>query len=407
MKTIYRGVPVALIAFLSTGLPIGAAQYSFGEFSAPLMDEFGWTQTQLNMGLSMSIVSGLTAPIAGKLSDKIGLRPIMVFSIMLISAGFIFRPLISNLYHWYLLNALVYAGFPGATILPSGKLVAAWYPSIRGRMMGAVTAGNNFGGIIMPPLAAIIIANINWQAAYIVFAIVMAILGIFAFFIVSEDPDLIRHEMKKAGKNVSSNMNDINSGITLKQSISSKNFWLTMFALTAATFTYQGVLTQLRQHFEENGFTAVAATTGLTTIAFMGIGSKLFFGRISEKITAKYATIISVTLQIVGVCIFAITDDTALMWVGILVFGSGFGGLGALIVLMVQETFGLIEFTSIMGIMQLAMVISSAGGPIIAGMAYDNTGSFDLAFLLITIIFFMGIVALSMVKGKTLPKINI
>ena len=400
MKTIYRGVPVALIAFLSTGLPIGTAQYSFGEFAAPLMDEFGWTQTQLNMGLSMSIVSGLTAPIAGKLSDKIGLRPVMVFSIILISAGFLFRPLISNLFHWYLLNALVYAGFPGATVLPSGKLVAAWFPSIRGRMMGAVTAGNNFGGITMPPLAAIIIANLNWQSAYIVFAIVMVILAIFAYFIVTDDPDIIRHEMKKAGKNISSDMNGIKSGTTLKQSISSKNFWLIMFALTAATFTYQGVLTQLRQHFEENGFTAVAATTGLTTIAFMGIGSKLFFGRISEKITAKYATIISVALQIIGVCLFAMTDDTTIMWIGIFVFGSGFGGLGALIVLLVQETFGLIEFASIMGIMQLAMVISSTGGPIIAGMTHDNTGSYDLAFILIAIIFFIGLVTLFLVKGR-------
>jgi MFS family permease len=324
----------------------------------------------------------------------------MVFSIILISAGFLFRPLISNLYHWYLLNALVYAGFPGATVLPSGKLVAAWFPSIRGRMMGAVTAGNNFGGITMPPLAAIIIANLNWQSAYIVFAIVMAILAIFAYFIVTEDPDIIRHEMKKTGKNISSNMDSIKSGTTLKQSIYSKNFWLIMFALTAATFTYQGVLTQLRQHFEENGFTSVAATTGLTTIAFMGIGSKLFFGRISEKITAKYATIISVALQIIGVCLFAMTDDTTIMWVGIFVFGSGFGGLGALIVLLVQETFGLIEFASIMGIMQLAMVISSTGGPIIAGMAHDNTGSFDLAFILIAIIFFMGLVTLILVKGK-------
>ena len=173
-----------------------------------------------------------------------------------------------------------------------------------------------------------------------------------------------------------------------------------MFALTAATFTYQGVLTQLRQHFEENGFTAVAATTGLTTIAFMGIGSKLFFGRISEKITAKYATIISVALQIIGVCLFAMTDDTTIMWIGIFVFGSGFGGLGALIVLLVQETFGLIEFASIMGIMQLAMVISSTGGPIIAGMTHDNTGSYDLAFILIAIIFFIGLVTLFLVKGR-------
>ena len=51
-------------------------------------------------------------------------------------------------------------------------------------------------------------------------------------------------------------------------------FWLTLIGLVAATFTYQGVLTQLRQHFGENGFAPAAATSAVTFIATMGIASK-------------------------------------------------------------------------------------------------------------------------------------
>jgi len=46
---IYRGYPIALVVFLSTGFSVGMTQYSFGEFSGPLRDQFGWTQTQLNL----------------------------------------------------------------------------------------------------------------------------------------------------------------------------------------------------------------------------------------------------------------------------------------------------------------------------------------------------------------------
>ena len=55
----YRGYPIAVVAFLSTGLTIGTSQYAFGEFAAPLREAFGWSQTALNLSLSLAVVSGL------------------------------------------------------------------------------------------------------------------------------------------------------------------------------------------------------------------------------------------------------------------------------------------------------------------------------------------------------------
>ena len=99
MKNIYRGLPIAIIAFLSTGLPIGMAQYSFGEFSFPLINEFGWSQTELNLGLSMAFISSIIAPFLGRISDKIGIKPVMIVSMIMIALGFGLRPLISELWH--------------------------------------------------------------------------------------------------------------------------------------------------------------------------------------------------------------------------------------------------------------------------------------------------------------------
>lgn len=171
-----------------------------------------------------------------------------------------------------------------------------------------------------------------------------------------------------------------------------------MIGLVAATFTYQGVLTQLRQHFEESGFAPAVATTAVSIIAGMGIFSKLAFGRASEKITARVATIISVSLQAAGVFIIASADAAPLLWVGIFVFGTGFGGLGALIVLVVQEAFGMKEFGGIMGLMQVGMIASSAGAPYMAGKIHDATDSFDVSFFVIVAIFLLGIVALALAR---------
>ena len=400
LRQIYRGYPIAIVVFLSTGLSVGMTQYAFGEFAGPLKEQFGWSQTQLNLSLAFSFISGLCAPFVGTLSDRIGIRPVMFGSILIIAIGFLMRPFITELWHWYLFSALVYTGFPGATVLPGGKMVGLWFPRTRGRMMGAVMAGNNFGGITMPPLAAAIIVVFNWQTAYVVFGVIMGALAVMALFVIVEDEKKVESEMKRTGRGDQAQIARAaaQAGVTLKQALRNRNFWLVTVGLVAATFTYQGVLTQLRQHFEESGFTPAMATTAVSTIAGMGIFSKLAFGRASEKITARIATILSIGLQMVGVLIIAQVDASHLLWLGIFVFGLGFGGLGALALLVVQEIFGMKEFGGIMGIMQVGMIASGTGAPMMAGAIHDSSGSFDSAFLIVAAIFVVGIAALALAR---------
>ena len=400
LRQIYRGYPIAMVVFLSTGLSVGMTQYAFGEFAGPLKEQFGWSQTQLNLSLAFSFISGLCAPFVGILSDRIGIRPVMFGSILIIAIGFLMRPFITELWHWYLFSALVYTGFPGATVLPGGKMVGLWFPKTRGRMMGAVMAGNNFGGITMPPLAAAIIVVFSWQTAYVVFGVIMGALAVMALFVIVEDEKKVESEMKRTGRGDQAQMARAaaQAGVSLRQALRNRTFWLVTIGLVAATFTYQGVLTQLRQHFEESGFTPAMATTAVSTIAGMGIFSKLAFGRASEKITARIATILSIALQMVGVLIIAQVDASHLLWLGIFVFGLGFGGLGALALLVVQEMFGMKEFGGIMGIMQVGMIASGTGAPMMAGAIHDSSGSFDTAFLIVAAIFIVGIAALALAR---------
>ncbi len=390
--TIYRGVPVALVVFLSTGLTIGTSQYAFGEFAAPLRAQFGWTQTQLNLALTLALVSGIVAPLAGRASDRWGVRPVTTISLFLIAGGFLLRTQMTALWHWYLSSVLIYAGFPGATALPTGKLVGLWFPDTRGRVTGAVAAGNNFGGLTMAPLAALVLATGGWQAGYLVFGTIMLLLAAAAWITIREDPALVSRAMAAAGRGHAAAAHHLaRSGATLRQALRTRRFWLVLGGLVGGNFTYQGVLTQLRQHFEESGFAAPAATAGLVLIAVMGIGSKLAFGRASERWTARWACVVSIGLQAAGLTIIALAPGVPGTWVGIVVFATGFGGFGALLVLVVQEAFGMRQFGSIFGLMQTAWIVALAGAPALAGLLHDRTGSFDLAFLLIVAIFLLAI----------------
>lgn len=398
-RGIFHGYYVAVVVFLSTGLSIGMAQYAFGEFSGPLQEEFGWSQTEINLSLSFAFVSGLAAPFIGRMSDRYGTRPVMFWSLVMISVGFALRPLISELWHWYLFSALVYIGFPGSTVMPAGKMVGIWFPETRGTVMGAVTAGNNFGGVTMPHLASGIIAIASWQWSYIGFAAIMAALAAVSLVVIRESPEAVEQERIRTGRGpLKDGGSSARAGMSLNSAVSTTSFWLVLFGLTAAMFTYQGVLTQLRQHFGENGFEPALATSAVTIIAAMGIGSKLAFGRATEKFSARRATALSVAFQAGGVALMITPGNAAVMWAGIIVFGLGFGGLGALIVLVVQQTFGLREFGSIMGVFQMASIVSISGGPLLAGAIHDRNGSYDAAFGIIIGIFVLGAVTLMLAR---------
>ena len=274
-------------------------------------------------------------------------------SVALISAGLLLRPLISELWHWYFFHALVFAGMPGATVLASGKVVGMWFPITRGRMMGVVTAGNNFGGLTMVPLAALVLAIAGWEWAYLTFGIIMALVAVAALLIIPGPAgrrggrgaaDRQAEHAHRRGEVGRPDRTDPETGHEDPQ----LHTWVTL-GLTAASFTYQGILTQIVPHLENEGFSTTAAAAALTLVAAMGIGSKLSFGRLSESISARRAAVISVAFQAIGVGLMIAPGGSLVLWSGVFVFGLGYGGLGAMIVLSVSEAFGLYAFGAIMG----------------------------------------------------------
>ncbi|MBT5828648.1 MAG: MFS transporter, partial [Candidatus Latescibacteria bacterium] len=138
-KGIYRGWYIAGVSAISIGAVLGTAQFAFSLFILPLEEAFGWSRTQVNGALTCGVVSGLLSPFIGNLMDRVGAKWTMVGSIVLVAIAFFLRAIMTDLWQFYLFSALMFAGMPGATMMPAGRLVNIWFPRIRGRMMGFVT----------------------------------------------------------------------------------------------------------------------------------------------------------------------------------------------------------------------------------------------------------------------------
>ncbi|MBT4141044.1 MAG: MFS transporter, partial [Candidatus Latescibacteria bacterium] len=291
----------------------------------------------------------------------------------------------TDLWQFYLFSALMFAGMPGATMMPAGRLVNIWFPRIRGRMMGFVTAGNNFGSMIAIPIVASLITMMGWRGTFVVIAIGLVGMAILVALVIRDgDEDVIQEKNKRWSPSESDSLETLSTqeGLTVSEATRTSAFWFLVVGMTLQQFLRTSVVSQMVPHLQQVGFGLAAASGAMMLLAFFGMSSKIIFGRLSETITARLAFVVIVILQGIGLTILIVSGGSAATWGGIVVLGLGMGGVGALTPLVIADMFGLRQFGSIMGLTRMPIIIPVFIGPIMAGMIFDSTGDYSLMFLI-------------------------
>ena len=387
---IYHGWIIAIVSFLAVGGSIGFAQFGFGLFIVPLEREFDWSRTQINFALMLGIVVHICSPLVGRTVDMFGSRYVMAISLAVIALGFFLRSAMTDLWQFYVFSTLIFLGGPGAAMLPAGRLVGLWFPSTRGRMMGFVTAGNNFGGLVAIPVLTLIISTGGWRTAFFATGVMLVVLSVIAYVFVKDKPYEVQREIGKRWTPsgiTSQAIGKAITGLSVGEALRTRAFWLIGSGMTLQQFVRTTLVTQLAAHLADVGLSATQIGVSLSVLAFFGITSKIIFGRLSEITTARWAYTLVIGIQILGIGSFLFLSGTNFipLFLSLAVFGLGMGGIGTLGPLAVTEMFGLKNFGSISGFIRQGVIIPGVVGPLLAGAVYDRTGTYDLAFQIILI----------------------
>ncbi len=249
--------------------------------------------------MTFGVVSGLLSPFVGNLMDRIGARWTMAGSIAIVAIAFLLRASMTELWQFYLYSAVMFAGTPGATMMPAGRLVNTWFPRIRGRMMGLVTAGNNFGSMLAIPIVAALITTVGWRWTFVVLAS-----GLLGFVVLSilvirdRDADVLKEQGKRWAPSESDSRQQLKTseGLVLSEALRTSTFWFLVVGMTLQQFVRTGVVSQMVPHLQQIGFSLAAASGAMMLLAFFAMTSKLIFGRLSETITARLAYVVILIL---------------------------------------------------------------------------------------------------------------
>ncbi len=388
----HYGWVIAGVLFVCFTLTVGMLQYSYGVFVAPLEEEFGWTRAEVNVSLSFFAMTGLLAPVAGPILDRFGSSRVMMFSYLILALSFIPRPWMTELWEFYALNILMYAGMPGAIMLPVGKLIGIWFTEARGRAVGITAMGANFGGFIFSAQTRTLIDLTDWRATYFIFGVTIALLIPLIGLTIRETP---RRRMDMQQEQDPETSSVLAVGMAARDAIRTRAFLLITAGLLLATIPYQSVLTQIIPHLEAEGMTSTNAAWVLSVLAIFGMVGKVLLGWLSDIIAARKVFVGSLLLQALGLVILINGGTSIYVWLLFVpIFGVAFGGMGSLMTLLPLETFGIRAFASIFGLLSLLILPTALIGPPLTGYAFDVTGSYTIAFYVIAALLVIGSIAL-------------
>jgi MFS family permease len=387
---------------LNTG---GMGFYCFPVFVQSLIDEFGWSMTQISGAAALwAIVYGVSGPVIGILIARFGVMKTMLGAAVISSLTLLGYASIHAL--WMLYAIMLGAGFAvaGTTLVPAQTAITNWFNKYRGRAMSLMMLGIGSGGFLLPPFNEFLIRTLGWRRTWLVaFGITwVLVIPLIVVFVRSKPSELGLLPDGGAGREDSTS--DV-SGLPFRQAVASITFWLIF-----ATYVLQLLgLSAMNFHFvpfliQEAHFSPQQAATFLGFTVLLSIPGRLLFGWMADRISPAVVLGIVGVLLVCGPTLLEVLfvrmglDKVNLLWLYTVPYGLGIAGNAVVLPILVSRCFGVLHFSKIMGLVMSGFAIGVVVGIPGAGKIFDLTGSYEIAFFACIVVFALSSVLVMTIK---------
>jgi len=375
---------------------------TFGIFFNPLLIEFGWTRAMISGAFSLSfLILGFISIIVGGLNDRLGPRMIMVVCGLFLGSGYLLMSQINTIWQLYLFyGVIVGIGMSGMDVL-SLSTIARWFVRRRGMMSGIVKAGAGIGMVIMPPIANWLISSYGWRTSYFIIGIIALALVILVAQFLRRDPAQMGQLPDGEEKVNIGCLNSADGGFSFQKAIHTRQFWMLCVIFLVVAFCVEAIIVHIVPHATDLGISAVSAANILAVIGGVSIIGRFIMGSAGDKAGNRLAIIVCFLILLVSLLWMLVAKELWMLYLFACVYGFAHGGFFALISPSVAEFFGLSSHGAILGAVFCPTTIGGAIGPVLAGHIFDVTSSYQLAFLVFTVICIVGFILTLLLKPIT------
>jgi MFS family permease len=388
----FYGWVLVAIAFVTMAVGVNA-RTAFSLFFPAILDEFGWDRGMTAGAFSFGfLVSAVVTPFVGRLMDLRGPRLVIELGVAAMGLGLLLASLIREPWQLYLtLGALAGGGVNCLAYTGQSLYLTNWFVRRRGLALSIAFSGVGIGSITILPWLGWLIETAGWRSACVWLGILVLVLLAPLNLLLKQRPDdlgLAPDGVVSGSASADRTANVVDRAWTaidwtLRRALRTGRFWWIAAGYFCGLFSWYAVQVHQTKYLIEVGFGPSEAAWALGLVSLVAVPGQIAFGHLSDRIGREWVWTIG-NLGFVICCLALIglrnAPDEILMYTMIVAQGTFGYSLTSVMGAIPAEIFEGRHYGSIFGTVMLAAILGGAAGPWIAGVLYDATGTYSVAF---------------------------
>ena len=391
-------------------IAIGIFIYAYGVFLPVMCEELGWSRTLISLGITLGyICGGVASPLIGICVARFGPRINILLGNLLLALCLAGMSQVSQIWQVLLLYGLAglaanFSGFISAAAVGSN-----WFIRKRSLAMGIVSASIGLGGFIVPILATSFISSLGWRMAWLALA-GLAVIGLISGLFVRNRPE----DMGQVADGILGEADQVKVKEletnpetklwTVKKVMQQRSTWFITIFMTANLFAWAAMMAHQVSYVQELGYTPMIAAITMSVVPGASIIGGVGYGILALRYSTRHLAIISFGIYTIALVILLTVKSLPLIYVYAFLLGMSGGAILSVMPTLLADYYGHFIFPRILGLMQFFVFPFRALAPTIAGVIYDTTGTYTLAFIILIVFNFIGFICAFLARPPKIPE---
>jgi len=382
--------------------------FGFTVFFEPLVQEFGWSYTQVSFASSLrGLEMGILSPLVGFLVDRFGSRKLLLAGTMTVGIGFILMSTTQSLFMFYASMILIAFGGGGCTSVVTMTAIAQWFRRNIGKALGIMSAGFGASGLMLPLMVWLVDA-FGWRTAMVTLGLGMWLFGIPLAFVVRDSPH--RYGLLPDGdvSGDSSVLGNAQGGPVLKlwDVLAEKNLLMLNLSELLRFMVLASVIIHIMPFLSSIGMPRSSAGFIAAAIPLTSIAGRFVFGWVGDIYDKRYVTSAAFCSMALGALALAFIHMNIGLFLFLLFFPAGFGGVAVLRGTIIREYYDAHTFGRRMGVLMGFGAVGGIIGPTLAGWVFDVFGTYQCLWISFSGLLIIAIVLVLKIRPHVQPDMS-
>nr|WP_255523414.1 MFS transporter [Rhodanobacter sp. 7MK24] len=344
------------------------AMFSLPVLLRSIARDTGWSMTGISAAMTLAFIAMAFGSMAwGSLSDRIGTRVVVMTGAVLLPTSVALASRAPSLLAFQLIFGVAVGGATAAVFAPMMACVTGWFDTHRSLAVSLVSAGMGMAPMTMSPLAAWLVSRHDWRTSMLILAALAAVVMIPMSLLVRRAPALEgAPEVPASGP----------APMSVKDALRSPQFVVLLLTNFCCCATHSGPIFHTVSYAVTCGIPLIAAVSIYSVEGLAGMGGRIVFGFLSDRIGAKRMLVAGLLTQALGALGYYFVNTLDGFYAVATLFGFIYAGVMPLYSVLARENFPLRMIGTVIGGCAMAGSLGMATGPVAGGLIVDTFGSY-------------------------------